>query len=172
MANRKNSFQCVLLLSWLLCAVGARAAEPSKKSGLDKAYFDTSVKPGDDFFQYANGKWIKSTQIPAEYSAWGVDEELHEQTMLELRGIVESLSQGPSSSDANRQKIRDFYRTAMDEAKLQRDGAAPLREELEQIAALRDLEGLVALLAHLQTVDVEPVFSFSVDQDEKASSQY
>src|SRR5262249_36104305 len=65
------------------------AAEQPLKSGIDRATFDTSIKPGDDFFQYVNGQWIKENPIPAEYSRWGAFPKLHDDNLVALRGIVE-----------------------------------------------------------------------------------
>ena len=79
----------------LLCGVAwglvARGDEPQLKSGVDKANFDTSVKPGDDFFEYVNGTWIKKNPIPPEYSRWGAFPKLRDDNLLALKQIVEGL---------------------------------------------------------------------------------
>src|SRR5690348_14214791 len=80
----------------ILALIGAgllSAAEKSThsklKSGIDRANFDESVKPGDDFFHYVNGNWIRHNPIPAEYSRWGSFSQLHDDNLVHLREIVE-----------------------------------------------------------------------------------
>ncbi|HEY8748734.1 MAG TPA: M13 family metallopeptidase [Tepidisphaeraceae bacterium] len=147
------------------------AAETPLKSGVDRSAFDESVKPGQDFFSYVNGGWIKKNPIPADQSAWGVDQVLHEQTLLWLREIIESCGK-ESASSANARKIRDLYATATDEAKLQRDGAGPLREEFDAIARAQSVDQLIALIAHEHVNGLDVGFSFLINPDEKISSKY
>src|SRR5579871_694575 len=108
----------------------AKSAESSSttalKSGVGRANFDLSVKPGDDFFQYVNGNWNKLNPIPPEYTRWGSFSKLHDDNLIALRKIVEDLATQTKPLDDNRRKIRDFYATAMDQAELNKLGAAPL----------------------------------------------
>ena len=161
-----------LLLIGCLWITAAGADGPAAPSGIDRSLFDTSIKPGDDLFRYANGNWIEHNSIPADQVAWGIDEELHEHTLSRLRQIVDSLvsEKGPLSGDP--QKVRDFYASATDEAKLQAQSTAPLREELERIDKVKSPDDLVVLMAHFNAIDIDAPFSFGIDQDERISTRY
>src|SRR3954470_23805395 len=104
------------------------------KSGIDRSTFDLSVKPGDDFFQYVNGSWIKRNPIPPEYSRWGAFPKLRDDNLLALREILDDLTKSTETLSDERRKLREFYRTAMDEPTIQRLGASPLKASLEKIS--------------------------------------
>src|SRR5580692_9570291 len=110
----------------------SRAGENTASSGIDRTTFDHSVKPGDNFFLYVNGTWIKHNPIPPEYSRWGAFPKLQDDNLLALRGILEGLAKDSGSLDADSQKLRDFFTTAMDEAKLEAAGTSPLAESLQR----------------------------------------
>ncbi|HEX3999377.1 MAG TPA: M13 family metallopeptidase [Pirellulales bacterium] len=162
----------VILALSLAAGTSSSATEPALASGIDRANFDTSVQPGQDFFEYVNGGWIKRNPIPAEYSRWGAFAKLHDENLVELRAIVEELSKRSEPLDANRRKLRDFYHTAMDEAQLEQQGIKPLAGELQKIAAIHDRNDLVAELGHLRARGLSSLFAFYVDQDEKRSIRY
>jgi putative endopeptidase len=154
------------------CAAAAPAGDKALRSGIDRANFDDAVKPGDDFFQYVNGNWIRRNPMPAEFSRWGSFSQLHDDNLLALKEIVEGLAKQTGPLDENRRKIRDLYATAMDEAKLDKLGAAPLREELDRIAKLETRDDLVAEIGHLHDAGVGSLFGTFVGQDEKQSTRY
>lgn len=163
------------LLSLSLCfaILPALAEEERLGSGIDRANFDSSVKPGDDFFQYVNGNWVKNNPIPPEYSRWGAFGKLRDDNLIELRQIVEGLAgQSDSALDSDRRKLRDFYATAMDEARLSQEGATPLAPALEKIARITTTAELIATLGDLHTHGVSGLFSFGIAQDEKQSDRY
>jgi putative endopeptidase len=175
---RRRLLVTAALLS-AVCVVAAHAATSESRppqahpnSGIDRANFEPSVRPGDDFFQYVNGSWIRNNPIPPEYSRWGAFSQLHDENLVKLRAIVEKLSNSSEPLDANRRKLRDFYRTAMDEAKLESQGIKPLAAELHKIAAIQSRADLIAELGHLRSEGIESIFSFYVDQDEKRSIRY
>ena len=172
----KKTFTPRGLVLVLLCAFAfalcAGAAEPALKSGVDKANFDTSVKPGDDFFEYVNGTWIKKNPIPPEYSRWGAFPKLRDDNLQALKEIIESLSMQAATLSPDQSKIRDFYVTAMDEAKLEEQGATPLKPDLEKIEKINSREELIALVGQLHTGGVSSLFRFGIAQDEKKSDQY
>src|SRR3954453_2203199 len=120
------------------------AAELTLKSGIDRSTFDLSVKPGDDFFQHVNGNWNKSNPIPPEYSRWGAFPKLRDDNLLALREILDDLSKQTETLSDERRKLRDFYRTAMDEPAIQRLGSSPLKPSLEKISKIDSASRLVA----------------------------
>jgi putative endopeptidase len=151
-------------------AIAAPTDSSTLNSGIDRSTFDTSVKPGDNFFDYVNGTWIKNNPIPAEYSRWGAFPKLRDDNLANLRKIVEGISS--KTDDANERKLRNFYATAMDEKKLEELGAKPLASQFERIAKINSPDELVAELGYLHASGISTLFSFSVDQDEKLSTRY
>jgi putative endopeptidase len=166
---------CILIvcvhLNWP-SAADSRAAEPKLKSGIDRKTFDTSIKPGDDFFQYVNGQWIKENPIPPEYSRWGAFPKLRDDNLTALREILDGLEKLPASLDENRRKLRDFYKTAMNEQEVQKLGASPLDELMKQIDSVDSPDKLIVEAARLRDIGISTLFSFYVDQDEKQSERY
>src|SRR3954469_978034 len=79
------------------------------KSGIDRSTFDLSVKPGDDFFQYVNGSWIKRNPIPPQYSRWGAFYKLRDDNLSALHKILDDLAAQKNVPSGERQKLRDFY---------------------------------------------------------------
>jgi len=164
-----------LILTAILCYLPsiAPAAQPPLASGIDRSGFDTAVKPGDNFFQYVNGNWVKENPIPAEYSRWGAFPKLRDDNLIALREILDGLAKKPDSTlDADSRKLRDFYATAMDEGKLETAGSKPLTPWLDKIAQVKTKDDLITLLGHLEATGLGTLFRFSVRQDEKQSSRY
>jgi putative endopeptidase len=135
---------------------------------VEPAFLDTSVKPGDDFFRYANGGWLKQATIPADHSEWGVIEELEERNQAILRKIAEECGQNAPPGSI-RQKVADFYGSGMDEAAIQAQGAKPLAPQLEMIRQIADAKSFAVAAGTLQALGLGVLFDSDVDQDEKDS---
>ncbi|HEY3399598.1 MAG TPA: M13 family metallopeptidase [Geothrix sp.] len=140
--------------------------------GFNPANIDASVKPCQDFFQYAVGGWAKRTIIPAEYERYGVDQEIDTRTHQILREILESAAAAQAVAGSETQKAGDFYASGMDEAGIEAAGIAPLKALFARIDSVKDPASLAATLADLHPLGVFAGFSFSVDQDDKESSRY
>jgi putative endopeptidase len=159
-------------------ATKAAAAKNTAKSGqmlasgIATEYIDPSVRAQDDFYEYLNGKWLKTTEIPADKSRWGSFNELQDKTLPQLRGIIEKSAASNPAKGSDAQRIGDFYASFMDEAKLEQLGVSPLNGELQRIAALKDKSELPALLAHLGKIGVNVPFDFGIHQDNKDSTKY
>ncbi len=130
-------------------AAPATAASTAGKArygsfGVDLAARDTTVDPGDNFFQYANGSWLRTTQIPADRSNWSLWTTLSEDIDDQLRAIV---TESAASSDPARRRIGDFYAAWMDEAGIEARGTAPLQPYLQRIRAANSRADLIALFA-------------------------
>src|ERR1700744_1241786 len=87
--------------------------------GIDLDGIDHSVKPGDDFFAYANGTWIKKTEIPADKATVGPGEMLVEKTREQVRGLIQDAAQGTPAPGSDAQKVGDYYASYLDEAAIQ-----------------------------------------------------
>jgi putative endopeptidase len=158
-------------------ATGAAATAKSAKvatlsSGIATEYIEAGVRPQDDFFEYLNGKWLKSTEIPADKASWGSFMQLRENTLPRLRGIIEKSAASNPAAATDAQRIGDFYASFMDEARLEQLGATPLKSELDKIAALKDKSELPAVLARLGKIGVGVPFDFGIHQDNKDSTKY
>lgn len=147
-----------MLATAILCSPAAWAATPaSRPSGVDLAGIDHGVKPGDDFFRYANGQWLKTAQIPADRSSTGTFLKVFEQAEKNTAELIRNASAGhpPAGSDARR--IADYYAAWMDTATIERHGLAPLKPELAQIDAIASRGDLARVLGSRLRADVDPV---------------
>ncbi len=156
----------------LVQAAGESGPAGGLKSGVDRSTFDTAVKPGDNFFLYVNGTWIKNNPIPPEYSRWGAFPKLRDDNLDYLREILEELTKSSGAQDDDRRKLRDLYLAAMDEAKLEKQGATPLAGDLERIARINSPDELISEVGRLRTEGTGALFTFYVSQDEKQSERY
>jgi predicted metalloendopeptidase len=154
----------------LLVGLVLEAQLPYK--GFNPANMDASVKPCQDFFEYAVGAWAKRTTIPAEYDRYGVDQEIDARTHQILREIMEAAAATKAAPGSEAQKVGDFYASGMDEASIERLGLAPLMPLLARVDEVKDSASLASVLAELHRVGAFAAFSFSVEQDDKESSRY
>lgn len=129
---------------------------------------DKTVKPGDDFFKYANGGWIKQNPIPAAYSQWGIGNLVQEDVWTKLRTINEKALLN-TSNDANTRKIHDFYFTAMDTVTIEKVKLMPINTELFLINSIKNTNDLLKVITHLHQIGVPVAFDLGVYQDMKNS---
>ena len=126
---------------------------------------DKTIDPCVDFYQYACGNWIKNSEIPADQSQWGSFTELHDRNLEIARGILEKAAAGGPTRNAIDQKIGDLYGSCMDEKAVDTAGIAPLKPELERVAAVKDKEALMTEIAHVHLVGPSPLFNFYSSSD-------
>jgi len=130
----------------------ARSPTQSSAHGLDVAGMDRSVDPGDDFFLYANGAWVRTTEIPADSARWGTFNSLNERSMTRTREVLEAAASGSAPAGSEERKVGDLYASYLDEATVEARGLDPLRPQLAALDALRDRTALArALGADLRT---------------------
>jgi predicted metalloendopeptidase len=171
----KRHLISTLALSMLaISAQAAEAAAPeAPTSGIALQNIDAGVRPQDDFFTYLNGNWLKTTQIPADKSSWGAFAQLRDDTLQQLRELIDT-----ASADKNRkqgseaQKIADLYASFMDEKKLDALGVRPLAGELNRIRAIKDKKAFPMLIAHLDHIGVATPYGIYVSQDARESTRY
>jgi putative endopeptidase len=149
-------------------STNAKADENSKP--IDQSNFDTSVKPSDDFFLYANGGWIKRTEIPPEFSRWGSFNILIEQNNDALHAIAEKVAKA-KSTDPTMQKVGDYYASGMDEKTIEAMKTKPLQDELAKIDSLKDKQDVLKEIGHLHMIGVNAFFNFGSSQDDKDSTR-
>ena len=135
-------------------AVVAPPAAPALSSGVITSNFDRSVRPQDDFYRFVNGTWLAKTGIPADKNNYGAFSVLQDEAEKNLRAIAEEAASAAGAAGSDAQLIGDFYRSYMDEARVESLGLAPLQPELGRIASIGDRRQLQDYLARAQTVVV------------------
>ena len=163
----RSSFAMLMMFALL----SVTFANSSGDSGFDTSRMDTSVNACDDFFQYANGNWIKKTEIPAAYSRWGTFNILQDNNQNALKTILESAAQNtkaPKGSDT--QLIGDYYASCMDEATIEKEGAKPLEVYFKQIDKIKDAKGVQKQIAMMHAAGIPVLFGFGGGADAKNST--
>jgi putative endopeptidase len=151
------------------CSPPVATVSTPAQSDFLRANLDTTVNPGDDFFQYANGGWLKRNPIPATEAAWGIGNVVREQLYLNLRQINERAAASSQSPGTDQQKIGDFWATAMDTVKAEQLGIHPLDAELARIDGIRNANDALDVVFAQKPLGVGSLFDFYVYQDEKKS---
>ena len=175
-------FLIVALLSFVsifsvrMLRAGQETARPQNSAaeahGVDLTIVDKTCKPCEDFYNYANGEWLKKNPVPAAYPSWGRFNELAERNREQLHGILESAAaNSKASSGSSEQKIGDFYASCMDEKQINAAGAKPLDPEFGRIAAINNVADLQTEVARLQSIGVGALFQFGSTQDMKDSTR-
>lgn len=164
---RKNILSlAAAFLSLALSSLALRAE-------LDLKAIDPSVRPQDDFFEYVNGSWLKTVEIPADQLGWGSFYELADRTRKNLRAICEDAATSAASDAGSPARLTgDFYASGMDEAAINAAGAGSIRPQLARIASIRTTADVITAIAALQQIGVRNSFGFFVDVDEKDSGVY
>lgn len=144
--------------------------EVKNTSGIDLANLDTTVAAGTDFFRYACGGWNDSHPLTAEYSRYGSFDMLAETNQKQLRELIESFASQTNEPGSQGQKIGDLYTLAMDSVKLNSDGVAPIKAQLDKIAAISDRKQIVPMIAEMAYDGIGTYFSSYVYADPKNSA--
>lgn len=157
----------------ILTTVYTANAQNAKKF-IDPANMDLSVKPGDDFYQYASGSWIQNNPVPAKETRWGSFNELREFNSQAVKGLVEIAAANKSAAlGSPTKRVGDFYSAAMDSLTIEKLGYTPIKSELEKINQIKNLQGILDHLAYIRTTGLmSPMFGFSVGQDRKNVTKY
>ena len=152
----RNAAAYALFALVSLAAFSQEVSTP-ETHGIVVANMDRSVKPGDDFYHYANGDWIKRTEIPPDRSYIGVVDSLIDLSQKRIAGLIEEAAKANAPAGSNTRKIADFYLSFMDEAAVEAKGIAPLRPHLDAIAAIRNKHDLARALGETLRSDVDPL---------------
>ena len=157
-----------LLAAFVLAACNQPIPNNTKPDVLAKN-MDTTLSPGEDIFQYANGGWIKSNPIPAEESQWGIGNLVIEENTKRLRTISENAAKENAANGSAAQKIGNFWQAAMDTLKIEAAGTTPLNTYINKIESINDTKSLLSVLAELDQIGVNGPIQFFVAQDAKQS---
>lgn len=164
---RKILFACVAFTGIISCNSNDKTTTP--KQDVLAANVDSTVNPAADFFDYANGGWIKQNPIPGEQSSWGIGNLVIEENLKRLREISEKAAASNAAKGSNDQKIGDFWTMAMDSAKIEADGLKPIQPLLDKVNAITDVKSLVSVVADLKKIGSSTLFAEYVSQDAKQS---
>ncbi|QBB69979.1 M13 family peptidase [Pseudolysobacter antarcticus] len=154
----------------LTSGLSLSAGASTNERGLDARNYDTSISACQDFWQYADGGWLKSNPIPAEYSTWSLDNELQERNLALLKEILENAAKNPGTPGSTTQKIGDFYATAMNQTAINQAGITPIKKDLAAIDAVKSAADVVALIRDWQALGFGVLFEFGADADLKDSA--
>jgi predicted metalloendopeptidase len=193
---RNPLYSCVIILAALAsCATppppepatptGAKPAAEAKTAtpstprgkpklgtfGVDLAGMDTSVKPGQDFYTYAGGKWMKDNKIPADKSRWGMFDALREESDVNVKKILEEKVAAKGAKGSNDQKVGDYYAAHLDQAAIDAKGFAPAKPALDAIAKAKTLEDIVKLMGR-PDLPLEAPIGMGVTLDQKDPDRY
>lgn len=168
----KRVLLCGITFLFLLIADFTIAQESKNFKFIDPANMDLSVKPGDNFYLYANGNWIKNNPVPASKTRWGSFDALRQTSLDRLKLLVEDAEKNTSKNSLY-QRVGDLYAAAMDSVALDKLGYAPIKTELDSLNAITSYDEVLHEIETLRTYGIGGVlFNFSVRQDDKNVTQY
>jgi putative endopeptidase len=165
-------FKTFLLALLAMAVLSFLPPGKKKKKFIDTANMDLSVRPGDNFYEYANGNWVRKNPVPSSKTRWGSFDELREESLRRLRVLLDDAAAN-AGKNSQSQKIGDFYTSGMDSAALDKLGYQPIRADLDRIAGIKAADGLLIEMAFERTHGIAaPVVSIFVGPDRKNVSQY
>src|SRR5438309_967115 len=143
------------LTAWLETAFFADTPPPEKTIGINPAYRNLSVKPGDDFEEYANGGWRKTAEIPTDRASTGADFEVFERAEKRNADLVPQVAAGNPQPDTPEGMIAAYYAAFMDTANIEKRGLDPLKEKLREIDGITSKTDLARVLGERLRADVD-----------------
>jgi predicted metalloendopeptidase len=177
--TKTNRWRCAVVGAGALAGHGwsaepalADAAPTALGSGIDLRFFDNSVRAQDDFYRHVNGTWLNSTEIPADKGHYGSFDKLSDDSLEQLRTVVERLTQSADAADPDQRKIVELYASFMDEAALEKLDLRPLASEFARIAALKRRSQIPGLIAHFSLLGVGAPYRPQVHQDARDATKY
>lgn len=157
----------VYCLGWLLFIIFNSNAQ--NKPDVLVANIDSFIRPDQDFFDYANGGWIKNNPIPNDQSSWGIANLVIEENMKRLKEISETAAKSKNKPGSNFEKIGNFWRMAMDSLKIEKEGLKPIQSYLKKIDNIKEIQALINTAAELKKIGSSTLFNDYVAQDPKNS---
>lgn len=139
---------------------------------IDKSNMDISIEPGDNFYRYANGNWLRNNPVPAAQTRWSTFNILAERNEVRLKELAENALK-TKDDDAVAGRVGRFYKSYMDSLSIEREGYAPIKLELDDIQALQSKGDVLRKMANLRTKGIgSPLFGFFIGQDSKNTTNY
>ncbi len=154
-----------ILAFGVVMTTGCETKKDVVSAGIDVANMDTTVARGSDFYSYACGGWMKNNPLTGEYSRFGSFDLLAENNKKQLNELIAGIAAQTQEQGTVAQKIADVYNLAMDSVKLNKDGIAPIKDELVMIGNIKDKSEIVPMITKLNHSSAFPYFSYYVDAD-------
>ena len=153
-------------------AQAAGSSVSAKRKFIDPANMNLSIKPGDNFYLYANGTWVKNTPIPGSKTRWGSFDALAEESSLALKGLLEEASRTPGNNSLMK-RVGDYYASAMDSTTIEKEGYTPIKSYLNAILALSSKTEVLKYMNSLRAQSISsPLYRIGVGQDAKDVTKY
>ncbi|UKT62337.1 M13 family metallopeptidase [Pedobacter mucosus] len=167
--NLKKYFAALGIL-----AAGFSADAQTTKKFIDPTNMDLSVKPGDDFYTYASGNWIKNNPVPAKETRWGSFNELRDFNINAVKSLVEDAAADKSAPAGSvKRRVGDFFSAAMDTVTIEKLGYTPIKADLEKIKQIKDIQGVLDQVAYMRVNGLGgAMFGVGVGQDRKNVNKY
>ncbi len=160
------------LISSVALVMASHSFSQNLTPGINLSYIDSSASPKHDIYKFANGKWLKTQQIPASDGSWGSFNEIHEGNTANLKALLANVSKDTKAAPGtNAQKIRDFYNVGMDSVKADKDGIKPISADLAMIDLIKTNDDLLKVTAKLNKKGVSGMIGFYVYSDFKNSNE-
>ena len=162
----------ILIFIVVILVMASCSSNKREKPDALVSHIDSSVNPGDDFFLFANGRWFKENPIPASEQSNGLWQLIQDTINAQVRNICESSAAiANAEKGSNKQKIGDFFFSGLDSVALNKNGIAGLKNELDKIDAIKDIQGVMKSASRIHSISGSPLFSFWVSQDDMISSK-
>jgi putative endopeptidase len=156
----------------LAISTSVSAQTSTKRKFIDPANMDLSVKPGDNFYLYANGTWLKNTPVPPSKTRWGSFDKLAEESSQALKGLLEDAAANPGNNTLMK-RVGDFYASAMDSAAIEKLGYQPIKKSLDDISKLNSRLDILDHINYLRSNSItSPLYSIGVRQDARNVTRY
>lgn len=168
--RKRNLFPLLAAGLVVLAGCDTQTKGKEKIAAINPANMDTTVAAGADFYEYACGGWIKNNPLKPEYARFGTFDQLLENNQEQLRTLIDELGNASHEEGSVAQKIGTLYQMGLDSVKLNEDGVAPVKEELEAINVLATKADISRMVAQLHKEGMAPFFALFVGADEKNSS--
>ena len=169
--QKLNDMKMKKLMTMMAFAVVTASAVAQQKSGINLEDLDRSVRAADDFYEYACGGWMKAHPLPAAYSRYGSFDRLAEDNNKRINGILKELMENSYQEGTVEQKLSDLYKLAMDSARREQDGIAPVMPIIKKLEAAKTKEQLFDIQLELMPYGNSEFFGCSFGADEKNASQ-
>ena len=159
----------MIISAFALAGLTASCGNAPLATGVHKEDMDTSVNPGDDFYKFACGGWMKSHPLPGDYSRYGTFEQLDENNDKQVRELIEEIAGKKQEAGSIAQKIGDLYNLAMDSVRKNKEGVKPIAKYLDMVKDIKTFKDVMGVNAKLERIGMGGYFSTGADADLKDS---
>jgi putative endopeptidase len=167
-----NTLLRTATIAFCIFMISCQSKRDAQKPDELVAHIDSTVKPGGDFFLYANGKWFRENPIPPSEQSNGLWQLIQDTINAQIRNVCESSAALTNAEKgSHKQKIGDFFFSGMDSVALNKNGISDLKNDFDMIDAIKDTKGVMKAASYIHIVSGSPLFGFGVGQDDRISSK-